>query len=157
MERFLNLFISTFLPIILQAQDLPVLKININSPISESYCEGLMSLTDTDGTSVEMKAKFKTRGATALSYTMKPSLNMKLFNEDFSVEQDSLLLGIRSISTQILDAMAIDRICMRNRVCFDIWNEMSRLPYETSFNSRNGPKVNTQNSILMKIIMEFTV
>lgn len=138
MERFLNLFISTFFPVILQAQDLPVLKITINSPISESYSEGLMSLTDTDNTSVEMKAKFKTRGATALSYPMKPSLNMKLFNEDFSVEQDSLLLGIRSISTWILDAMAIDRICMRNRVCFDIWNEMSRLPYETSFNSRNG-------------------
>lgn len=55
MERFLNLFISTFFPVILQAQDLPVLKITINSPISESYSEGLMSLTDTDNTSVEIK------------------------------------------------------------------------------------------------------
>ena len=34
--------------------------------------------------------------------------------------------------------MAIDRICMRNRVAFDVWNAFSRLPYDTSFDGRNG-------------------
>lgn len=97
------------------------------------YSNGTMSLTDTDGNVVEMKAKFKTRGATAQQYLMKPALNMKLQNEDYTEEADSALLGIRSCSTWILDAMAIDRICMRNRVTMDVWNEYSRLPYETDF------------------------
>lgn len=122
----------------MQSQSLPVLKIKIDGSLSESYLNGLMSLTDTEGKTIEMNAKFKTRGATALEYSMKPALNMKLLNEDFTLEQDSMLLGIRSASSWILDAMAIDRICMRNRVCFDLWNDFSKLPYETSFSSRNG-------------------
>lgn len=69
---------------------------------------------------------------------MKPSLNMKLRTDDYSASQDSMLLGMRSMSKWILDAMAIDRICMRNRVAMDIWNEYSPLPYLTDFNSRSG-------------------
>jgi hypothetical protein len=45
---------------------------------------------------------------------------------------------MRSCSSWILDAMAIDRICMRNRVAFDIWNDFSRLPYDSGFERRNG-------------------
>ena len=102
------------------------------------YVRGTMKLTDTEGNMVEMPAKFKTRGATAQSYLMKPSLNMKLRTADYEEEADTALLGMRSCSSWILDAMAIDRICMRNRVAFDIWNEFSRLPYETNFDGRNG-------------------
>ncbi|MBQ7686877.1 MAG: CotH kinase family protein [Bacteroidaceae bacterium] len=102
------------------------------------YTNGTMKLTDTEGKVVEMPAKFKTRGATAQDYLMKPSLNMKLRTADYTEEADSALLGMRSCSSWILDAMAIDRICMRNRVAFDIWNEFSRLPYETNFDGRNG-------------------
>lgn len=102
------------------------------------YVNGTMKLTDTEGKVVEMPAKFKTRGATAQDYLMKPSLNMKLRTSDYTEEADSALLGMRSCSSWILDAMAIDRICMRNRVAFDIWNEFSRLPYETNFDGRNG-------------------
>lgn len=119
---------------------LPVLRITISDPIVRGmkYSKGTMQLTDTDGKVIEMKAKFKTRGATAQQYMMKPSLNMKLRTEDYASSQDSLLLGIRSASKWILDAMAIDPICMRNRVCMDIWNEYSKLPYETNFDDRSG-------------------
>lgn len=34
--------------------------------------------------------------------------------------------------------MAVDRIRMRNRVNFDIWNEISRTPYDTKYDNRNG-------------------
>ena len=34
--------------------------------------------------------------------------------------------------------MAIDRICMRNRIGMDIWNEFSKLPYETDYGQRSG-------------------
>lgn len=119
---------------------LPVLKITFDAPIVRNmpYANGTMQLTDTNGKVIEMKAKFKTRGATAQQYLMKPSLNMKLRTEDYSASQDSALLDMRSCSKWILDAMAIDRICMRNRVCMDVWNEYSQLPYETDFNQRSG-------------------
>ena len=119
---------------------LPVLEVHFNAKIVKGmpYADGTMKLTDTDGSVVEMPAKFKTRGATAQQYMMKPSLNMKLRSADYQEEVDSALLDMRSCSSWILDAMAIDRICMRNRVAFDIWNEFSRLPYDTEFGGRNG-------------------
>lgn len=120
---------------------MPVLNVTFNGTLEQNmanYINGQMVLTDIDGTTVELPAKFRTRGATAQQYMMKPSFNMKLRGEDYTEELDSALLGMRSISSWILDAMAIDRICMRNRVAFDIWNEFSKLPYDTDFGGRNG-------------------
>ena len=102
------------------------------------YTNGTMQLTDENGNVVELNAQFRTRGATARQYLMKPSLNMKLRTDDYSASQDSMLLGMRSMSKWILDAMAIDRICMRNRVAMDVWNEYSPLPYDTEFDGRSG-------------------
>ena len=123
-----------------ETHELPFLKIYFDEVITKGmeYSNGSMQLTDENGAVVELPAKFKTRGATASQYMMKPSLNMKLRTPDYSEEADSALLGMRSCSSWILDAMAIDRICMRNRVAFDIWNEFSRLPYDTQFDGRNG-------------------
>ena len=123
-----------------QEVSMPVLEIHLTKTIEKGmdYADGTMKLTDTDGKTIELPARFKTRGATAQQYMMKPSLNMKLCSADYQTEVDSTLLGIRSCSSWILDAMAIDRICMRNRVAFDIWNEFSRLPYDTEFGGRNG-------------------
>ena len=123
-----------------EVNGLPVLEVTMEGSFRRgmSYVNGQMRLTDTDGTVVAMPAKFKTRGATASQYMMKPSFNMKLRNEDYTEEADSALLGMRSCSSWILDGMAIDRICMRNRVAFDIWNDFSRLPYDTKFDGRNG-------------------
>ena len=69
---------------------MPVLRIYFSAKIKKNmlYSEGTMKLTDTDGDIVEMPAKFKTRGATAQQYLKKPSLNMKLRNEDYSEEVD---------------------------------------------------------------------
>lgn len=119
---------------------LPQMKITVNGTIKSTmaYTNGTMELTDTDGRTVSLKAKFKTRGATASTYLDKPSLNMKLRTDDYSASVDTTLLGIRSASKWILDAMAIDRICMRNRVCMDIWNAHSPLPYDTDFGGRSG-------------------
>lgn len=118
---------------------LPQLKITYNAGQLnyESYIPGTMELTDTDGTVTALPTQFKTRGATARQYSMKPSLNMKLRDAEGN-ELDTYLLGLRKASSFILDAMAIDRINMRNRIAFDIWNDFSRLPYETDFDSRNG-------------------
>lgn len=119
-------------------QGLPVLEVFFSEKeMPKEYTLGNMRLSYTDGTKVELHAKFKMRGATATQYSMKPSFNMKLRDEQGN-ELDSTLCGLRSMSSWILDAMAIDRIGMRNRVAFDVWNEFSRLPYDTQFDSRNG-------------------
>ena len=119
---------------------MPMLRAYFDGGLSADmeYADGSMQLTDADGNVTELPARFRTRGATARSYMMKPSLNMKLRTGDYAAEAVSSLLGMRSCSSWILDAMAIDRICMRNRVAFDIWNDFSHLPYKTSFQSRNG-------------------
>lgn len=119
---------------------LPVLRVSVEGTFTKDmeYLNGQMELTDESGAVVTLPAKFKTRGATAKSYMMKPSFNMKLRDASYAEEADSALLGMRSCSSWILDAMAIDRICMRNRVAFDIWNDFSRLPYDSGFERRNG-------------------
>ena len=119
---------------------LPVLRVSVEGTFTKDmeYLNGQMELTDESGAVVTLPAKFKTRGATAKSYMMKPSFNMKLRDASYAEEVDSALLGMRSCSSWILDAMAIDRICMRNRVAFDIWNDFSRLPYDSGFERRNG-------------------
>ncbi len=144
-QQWYNLFILFMIFIMpASAQDttptLPVLRVTMDGQFTKgmSYVNGYMQLTDVDGTVVEMPAKFKTRGATASEYMMKPSFNMKLRNADYTEEADTTLLGLRECSSWILDAMAIDRICMRNRVCMDIWNDFSKLPYDTDFGGRNG-------------------
>lgn len=121
------------------AQDqLPVLRITYSGSLNgDTYIPGTMQLTDVDGTVVELPTQFKIRGATAKSYTKKPSMNMRIRNAD-NTEIDTTILGLRQASAFILDAMAIDRINMRNRVSFDVWNAFSKLPYETQFGSRNG-------------------
>ena len=134
-------FVLTYCPALrLDAAELPVLKIYFQGTVSKNmdYVDGTMRLSFADEPVVELPAKFRTRGATAKNYMMKPSLNMKLRTDDYSEELDSALLGMRSCSSWILNAMAIDRTCMRDRVAFDIWNDFSRLPYDTDFEGRNG-------------------
>lgn len=123
-----------------ETDKLPIMKVYFEGDITADmpYVNGTMTLTETDGSLVKLPAKFRTRGATARQYLYKPSLNMKLRTPDYTEEADSALLGMRSCSSWILDAMAIDRICMRNRVAFDVWNEFSHLPYDTQFGGRNG-------------------
>lgn len=135
------LLVSVFLNLkAWETEAMPVMRITFDGLILRDmdYVNGQMQLTDTDGTFIALPAKFRTRGATAQDFLMKPSLNMKLRTEDYAEELDSALLGMRSCSSWILDGMAIDRICMRNRVAFDIWNEFSSLPYTTDFGGRNG-------------------
>ena len=124
----------------MQAEEaLPVLRVSFPAKKLnyDEYLQGEMRLEMPNGSVTELPAQMKTRGATAKAYTMKPSFNIKLKDAEGN-EIDSTLLDLRQTSSYILDAMAIDRICMRNRVAFDIWNAFSPLPYETDFDDRNG-------------------
>ena len=96
------------------------------------------STPDSVGVEQELPAFFRYRGATTLNYP-KRSFNIKLRDEN-GEDLDTTFFNIRSKDKWIMDAMSIDRIKMRNRVCFDIWNEYSKMPYSTDFNDRNGTR-----------------
>ena len=125
-------------PIILT--NLPIVEIRVLNDNNTTYVQGTLRINNPlDASSNKLVlAKFRHRGATALTYP-KISFNIKLIQEDGS-DLDSTILGIRPENSWILDAMAIDRIRMRNRVCFDIWNSYSTTPDTTNYNNRNGTK-----------------
>lgn len=81
-------------------------------------------------------AQLKLRGATSTLYEKK---NFALETTDADGEEtDFSLFGIRKDSKWILDAMSVDYSRMRNRVCFDLWNELGGLRDEVM--ARNGTK-----------------
>ena len=92
--------------------------------------------TDQASTVVKFHCKYRIRGGAASAYEKK-SFAVKLIDEN-GEDLDANILGIREENSWILDAMAIDRIRMRNRVCFDVWNEVDKTPYKTNLDNRNG-------------------
>ena len=94
--------------------------------------------TDPSSLTVRYNCKYRLRGRTALA-KRKKSFAVKLFDET-GEDLDANIFGIRKENSWILDAMAIDRIRMRNRICFDVWNEINRTPYDTKYDNRNGTK-----------------
>ena len=96
----------------------------------------LAMLTDTANTYLKYNCEVKYRGETASTYDKK-TFGMKLYDAD-GADLDVSLLGNRAENSWILDAMAIDRTRMRNRLCFDLWNDIDQLPYATDYSNRNG-------------------
>ena len=101
--------------------------------ISDYLCR-----TSPDTTTVRFHCKYRIRGGTAMEFDKK-SYAVKLYDES-GEDLDANILGIRDENNWILDAMSVDRTRMRNRVCFDVWNEISRTPYDTKYDNRNGIK-----------------
>ena len=71
------------------------------------------------------RARTHWRGVTA-STLDKKSYALKI-TDDADADTDTTLLGLRSDHTWILDGMAADLSRMRNRLCFDLWNEVCTL------------------------------
>ena len=115
---------------------------DIDSLNYDDYISGTVEIADYQKRNIskQLTVKYnclvKYRGASSTRYDKK-SLAFKLVNKDGS-KFEANILNLRKDDGWILDAMAIDRIRMRNRVCFDLWNELNRLPYETDYNGRSG-------------------
>ena len=118
--------------------------VDITTVGKTNYVPGMIEISDyqrrTDSAveTTKYHCKYRIRGGTASTFDKK-SFAVKLLN-DSGEDLDVNVLGIREENYWILDAMAVDRIRMRNRVCFDVWNEMSHTPYDTKYDSRNGTK-----------------
>ena len=128
----------------LSEKSLPLvnLEVDIEAVNRANYVPGTIEITDyqrrtdEDSLSVRFLCLLRHRGESTLKYDKK-SFAVKLIDAT-GKDLDANIFGIRQENSWILDAMAIDRIRMRNRLCFDVWNEMSRTPYNTNTNNRNG-------------------
>lgn len=127
----------------MDASSLPLVNIVTEATLNnDSYVNGVIEISDyqrrTDPNSMDVRfnCEVKYRGASAMAYDKK-SLAVRLV-DGRGDDLDANVLGIREENSWILDAMAIDRIRMRNRLCFDIWNSINSTPYETGYDNRNG-------------------
>ncbi len=131
----------------LNEKSLPLINITVDiaSVTKPNYTQATIEIADplarTDGNVVTtFNCKIKYRGATSLWYNKK-SFAVKLLDSEGN-SLDAPVLGNREDDAWILGAMAIDRVRMRDRLCFDIWNEFSTTPYSTDYAGRNGTKGN---------------
>lgn len=129
----------------MSSKALPLVNITVeeNNINKDEYITAEIEITDkqerTDNKkTVKYKCNIKYRGASSLAYEKK-SFNIKLIDET-GKDLDKSIFGIREENSWILDAMAIDRVRMRNRVAMDVWNEISKTPYGTKYGNRNGTK-----------------
>lgn len=118
------------------------LTVNIDSVNSLNYIPAVLTLADvqkrtnSEKTEVTYACRVKYRGSSSLAYDKK-SFALKIVDDE-GYELNVPLMGIRPDDSWVLSAMAVDRIRMRDRVNFDAWNAMSAVPYETSYQQRNG-------------------
>ena len=122
-------------------QSLPLVNLEFDTTMLnfQSFITGKITIAEHDSDSTIMSqydCLVSKRGKTARNLP-KVSLAIKLVDEQ-GEKLDVNLLGLRNDNTWILDAMAIDKMRMRNRVCFDVWNEFSHTMWDTSFGNRNG-------------------
>ncbi len=113
----------------LQFTFMPIIEARVASCNKTSYTTGTFRLTDADeeGYDTTMIAAFRYRGATASGFEKK-AYNVKFYDAEGNSE-DHQFFGLREDNNWILDAMAVDPACMRNRVATDIWNDYATKPY----------------------------
>ena len=114
-------------------------EVEIDSVSNEYFTPGRITLIEYKDSATQLNSYnclVRHRGMLALSLPKK-SFSIKLVDEQ-GEKLDADLLGLRNDNTWILDAMGIDKMRMRNRLCFDLWNEYSQTMWDTKFGNRNG-------------------
>lgn len=122
----------------LTPQSLPLIHLesDADSTNHEYFVDGYITIAQYGHDLVQHNCLIRRRGKSAV-HLPKKSYAIKLVDE-FGEKVDDNILGLRNDNTWILDAMGIDKLRMRNRVLFDIWNEYSHTMWNTDFGKRNG-------------------
>lgn len=108
------------------AGSLPRVNLSYTTLATDTFNIGNLQLVQ-DSDTISLRMQVRHRGASSLQYD-KPSYALKLY-DTLGVKLDTALLGMRSDNYWILDAMAIDKARMRNRVAMNLWLEFSRKPW----------------------------
>lgn len=107
---------------------LPLVEITLAGCTSMAFTRGSIRLVQADADTVFVSAAdFRYRGSSTLRFDKK-SFAVKLCDDQGNAT-DRRLLGLRDDNSWVLDAMVIDKACMRNRVSTDLWNDFSTPPY----------------------------
>ena len=115
------------LSISLHFTTLPLVSLNADT-VCINYDSAAFRLLSREQTLSVPTARIRWRGSSALLLPKK-SFGLKL--TDGTEKMDLPLLGMRSDNSWILDAAAIDRSRMRNRVSFELWEDFSARPYQS--------------------------
>ena len=105
---------------------IPLVRLQYNALSKDTFSNAHFTLIDNSDT-LSFSALIRHRGAVSTKY-QKKSYAIKLL-DDNSEKLDTSLLGMRSDNYWILDAMAVDKARMRNRVAMDLWLDFSTKPY----------------------------
>lgn len=110
----------------LGAETMPRVLLTYDSLSNTRFTLGTFTLVQ-DSDTLALPIEVRHRGASSLQYD-KPSYAVKLY-DTLGIKLDTALLGMRSDNYWVLDAMAVDKARMRNRVSMDLWLEFSRKPW----------------------------
>mgnify|MGYP004515145403 FL=1 len=109
---------------------MPIVEVSVDTVCnSETFTTGSWRVICADDAEPDTTviAAFRYRGNFA-QFFPKKSYAVKLRDEK-GKSVDRSYFGLRSDNNWILDAMAADATCMRNRVATDLWNEFAARPY----------------------------
>lgn len=115
---------------------LPLVEVTVANCNRNYYTTGSIRVTDSNylGYDSTYIAAFKYRGASAQNYEKK-SYAIKMRDADGN-SVDREFFGLRDDNNWILDAMAVDYACMRNRVSTDLWNDFATAPYHKKWEKK---------------------
>ena len=113
----------------------PLMRIRINTDIRDepkSLCniqiQSYEAGGDEDGATVfKSLAGIEFRGKSSTRYEKK-SYGVELWEDESASDYNAPLLGLRSAEDWILDAMYVDRSRIRNKLSFDLWEKLARIP-----------------------------
>lgn len=115
---------------------LPIVQLSTTTTIGDNEINAGISVIDPDSAThggkffISSDCTIKLRGATSRYNPKKPyGLKMKDSN---GKNTDVPVMGMRGDQSWILDAMYVDKSRMANRLCTDLWNSYSNVPYITS-------------------------
>lgn len=116
---------------------LPLLHISSNDEIRDepkvlaSLLLNYTRSTQADRTVYQFRstAGIEIRGASSMRYD-KVSLGLELWKNNSRDDYKAALLGMRPCEDWILDAMYIDDLKMRNKISYEIWEQIAKIPEE---------------------------
>jgi spore coat protein H len=77
----------------------------------------------------ESYSGIETRGGSSAQYDKK-AYGIELWDNKYGLDRSAPLLGMRYCEDWILDAMYVDDLRMRNKISFELWEKMARIPPE---------------------------
>ena len=105
---------------------IPTIRLQFSALSKDTFSAASFIFANNDDT-LALPALIRNRGGRSLNY-QKKSYAIKLLDEN-GQKKDTAFFDMRKDNYWILDAMAIDKARMRNRVAMDLWLDFSAKPY----------------------------